>query len=122
MLNRLFILLIGIDFVGCGSDEVIQIEDVTNIRIEQFRDYEKNDSIRSIPFEKVKGILKNIQNAKSIGPTKFLPKYGLYIQLHNDSVMRYRMTSQSFKLDNDWSYEFEIKNYADTLWKLGYKY
>ncbi|HSF56071.1 MAG TPA: hypothetical protein VLA71_20115 [Algoriphagus sp.] len=82
---------------------------------------DSNDFNRSLPYEKIEQITNEMNIAKKVGLTKFLPKYKLTLILKDGSERKFRMTANSIKENDDITYEFRTENYADTIWKIGYK-
>lgn len=83
---------------------------------------DSNDLKRSLPYEKIEQITNEMNIAKEIGLTKFLPKYNLTFSLKDGTTRTFRMSENSIKQDNDLTYEFRTENYADSIWKIGYKH
>jgi len=105
-------------------DKPLEIRQIESAFIEvgpNFKLLDSNDIKRSLPFEYIEQITNEMNIARNIGLTKFLPKYKVTFTLKDGTTRTFRMTENSIKEDDDLTYEFRTENYADTIWKIAYK-
>lgn len=110
--------------ISPALSEPFEIEQIKSAIIEvgpNFNMADTNDIIRSLPYEYIEQITDEMNIGKNIGLTKFLPKYELTFVLKNGRTRTFRLTGNSFKENDDLTYEFRTMNYADSIWKIAYK-
>jgi hypothetical protein len=105
-------------------EEPFDIDQVESAIIEtgpNFQETDLNDPRRSIPFERLELIINEMNISKEIGLTKFLPKFKLTFTLKSGETRTFRMTQNTFKERDDFTYEFRTENFADSIWQVAYK-
>ena len=111
--------------ISQAFEQPLEINEIESAFIEvgpNFQESDLNDPKRSIPFEHIEQITNEMNISKDLGLTKFLPKFRLIVNLKNGQTRTFRMTENTFKEKDDFSYEFRTINFADSIWQIAYKY